>query len=105
MMVVLEATVRTVPVASIKSLAIMAWFDPTCALIGWPRPIAFVPAVMAADGVPVTANPDEIRSRLRGEDNNHTRRGWRTDANTDGNLSVCGVGAGKQEREEQAASA
>jgi hypothetical protein len=85
-MVVFETTVWTIPITGIEPLAIMARADPTRAFIRRPAPIAFMPAIVPSDGIPVAANPDEFGSGLRGDDSDNARRGRR--ANTDTNRDL-----------------
>jgi hypothetical protein len=89
-MVVFDAAVWTIPIAVIETLAIVARADPASAFIGWKAPIAFVPAIVAFGGIPVTADPHEFGRGLHRNDGDHTRLGWRTDA--DPNRYLCASG-------------
>jgi len=46
-MVMFDAAVITFPIAVIEALSIVTRADPTCTFIGWPAPIAFMPAIVA----------------------------------------------------------
>jgi hypothetical protein len=89
-MAVFDAAVWTIPIAVIETLAIVARADPASAFIGWKAPIAFVPAIVAFGGIPVTADPHEFGRGLCGNDGDHTRLGWRTDADPDRYLRAGG---------------
>jgi len=102
--IMLYAAVTSVPITAIEAFAVMARSDPACALVRGPGPIAFVPAITATGGIPVTANPDEVRSGLLGNHRDHPWRGWRKNSDANRDLSAGGVRAGEQECEEQAAS-
>ena len=93
-MIVLYAATFAFPIAVIEAFAIVARPDPAGAFIRRPGPVALMPAVMAANGIPVTANPDELRSGLSGKHCNHARRRWRANSDADRDLRVRGVGAG-----------
>ena len=56
-MVVLEVAARTIPIAGIEALAIVARTDPARAFIRRTSPITAVPNVTAADRVPVAFDP------------------------------------------------
>src|SRR5438552_16942757 len=97
--IMLYAAAPSVPIAGIKAFPVVAWSDPTCALIGWPGPVTFVPAVVSTRGIPVTANKDKLGPRLSGQHCNYPRLRWCTDADPDRDLSICGIRAGKQQCE------
>jgi lysylphosphatidylglycerol synthetase-like protein (DUF2156 family) len=97
--IVLEAAVISVPITGIKPLAVVTRADPVGALVGRSAPVAFVPAIVSAHGIPVTINPDEVRARLRGKHSDHTRRWRRTNGDTNHDLSVRGARAGEQKCE------
>jgi len=102
--IMLYAAVTSVPITAIEAFAVMARSDPARALVGWPGPVTFMPPITAAGGIPVTANPDEVRTGLLGNYRDHPWRGWRKNPDANRDLSAGGVGAGEQECEEQAAS-
>ena len=68
------------PVAIEESFSIVARSHPDGAFIRRAGPVAVVPAVMAADRVPVAIDPNESRAR-RGRPNHHARRRRRADPN------------------------
>jgi hypothetical protein len=98
MMVVVKTAARTVPIASVKAAAFMAGSDPTSASVGRTAPITFVPAVVSGDGIPIAADPHEIRCRLRRHDDNGARRRRRPDLNANRNLRFCGNGCQQERR-------
>ena len=85
-MVVFETTAWAIPITGIESLAIMAWADPMCAFIRRPAPIAFMPAIVSSDRIPVASNPDEFGAGLLGDDGDNARRG--RSANADANRDL-----------------
>src|ERR1700739_1705554 len=89
-MVVFETAVWAIPITGIEPLAIMAWADPTRALIRRPAPVASMPAIVSSDRIPVAANPDELGAGLRGDDGDNARFGRR--ANADANRALRGGG-------------
>jgi hypothetical protein len=89
-MVVVDVAARAVPIARIEATAFMARSNPARSSIGRASPITFMPAIVAADRVPVAANPHEIGCGLRGHDDHGARGWWRADLNADRNLGLCG---------------
>jgi len=59
-MIVFESAMISVPVTRVELLSIMVRFDPSSTFIGRPRPIAFMPFVVMADRIPITAYPHEL---------------------------------------------
>src|SRR5260221_5726113 len=102
--IMLYAAVTSVPITAIEAFAVMARSDPTCALVRWAGPIAFMPAITATGGIPVTANPDEVRTGLLWNHCHHPWRGWCKNPDANRDLIAGGVRAGEQECEEQTAS-
>ena len=98
--VVFYAAAFAFPVAVIEAFAVVTRTNPARACVRRARPVAFMPAIMSAHGIPITANPDEFRSGLRWKDSNYARRGWRADPDADRDLSVCGVGSCQQKGEQ-----
>jgi len=86
--IVVYAAVVTFPVAFEKAVAVMVRPDPACPRIRRTGPIALMPAVVAVDRIPVSVNPDVIRTRCDRPRAKHSRRRWRADSNADGELSV-----------------
>src|SRR5262249_14815948 len=84
-MVVFEPAMRTVPVAAAKATAFMARSDPVRAGVRRTSPVALVPNIAAVCGVPVTINPDELRSRANRYDI-MPRRWGRPNLNSDRDL-------------------
>ena len=69
--------------AAIEALAIVTRPDPASIFIGWPAPIAFMPAIVTSAGIPVAADPNEFGPGLCRDDGDNTWFGGR--ANTDPN--------------------
>lgn len=99
-MVVFEAAAVAVPVAGEEALAVVTRGDPTGAGVGRPGPITVMPSPTMADGVPIAVHPDKIGSGRDWPDAEHTRRRWRSDLNSNGNLAE-DCACGQQEQSEQ----
>jgi hypothetical protein len=86
--IVFKPAAISIPVTCKKLLSIVMRRDPPSAFIGRPRPVAFMPPVVAADWIPITVYPHELRARTWRQNANHTgtRRGANSDA--DRNLSL-----------------
>jgi len=61
-MVVLETTMGTVPIAAVEAPIFMARADPMRSGIGRTSPIAAMPEVTAVDGIPIAFHPDKLRT-------------------------------------------
>ena len=94
-MVVLEAAVRSVPIAGIEAATFMARSDPARAGIGRAGPVATMPDIMTAYWIPIAVDPGVFRPRTYWYDI-VARRGRRPNLNADSNLR-CGVVSAKQE--------
>src|SRR6516225_10720572 len=68
----------------------MAWSNPVRAGIGSAAPVAFMPALVPFNGIPVTADPDIVGIRLGGHDDHRARRRWRANLDADRYLSFRG---------------
>jgi len=88
--IVSEAAARTVPIAAIEAAAFMPRADPASSRIRWARPITFVPAVVAGDRIPISADPHEIGCGLRGHDDDGRWRWRHANLNANGNLGLRG---------------
>jgi hypothetical protein len=86
--VVFKPATISVPVARIILLSIVVRFNPSSTFIRRPRPVAFMPLIVVADRIPVTAYPRVLRAGASGRNANHTgaRRGANSD--TERNLSL-----------------
>ena len=82
-MVMFDTAAIAFPITVIEALSIVARADPTCTFIGRPAPIAFMPAIVACNGIPIAANPNKVGSGLCGNDSDNAWFGWRK--NTDSN--------------------
>jgi hypothetical protein len=71
------------PIARKELFTIMARLDPSSPFIRWQGPISFVPPVVPANGIPVTADPHIPRGRTCRHDVNFTRPRRRADSNSD----------------------
>ena len=85
MMVVLEAAVGAVPVAAVEATAFMARADPMRAGIRRTSPVTAMPDVIAVGGVPISLNPNELRTRTD-RDNIMSGRRRRANLNSDRDL-------------------
>ena len=89
-MVVLDAAMFTFPIAVVEAFSVVARADPASTFIGWPAPIAFMPAIVTSGGIPVAADPDESGFGLRGDDGHNTRLGRSANADANRDLRVSG---------------
>src|SRR5882724_1136533 len=99
--IVLDTAVRAFPVTVVEPLPIMARAHPARTLIRRAAPIAFMPTIVAAGGIPVAANPCKFRTGLCGNHGDDAWRGWRANKDSDRYLSACNVRAGEQKRKKQ----
>jgi hypothetical protein len=89
--VVLDAAVLAFPIAAVEALTVMTRAYPASALVGRASPIAAMPAIVAANGIPVAIDPEELRAGADRANSNDARRGRGTDYDSDRNLSErCG---------------
>ena len=88
--IVIEAAARTVPVAAIEAATFMPRADPASSRVRWARPITFVPAIVASDGIPIAVDPHEIGCGLRGHDDDGRWRWRHANLNANGNLGLRG---------------
>jgi hypothetical protein len=84
--IVFNTAVVSVPVTRIITLAVVMWRNPVCSLVRRSCPIASVPFVMIAHGIPVAFHPHARRFWPRGDNDSHARRRWRPNHDADGNL-------------------
>jgi hypothetical protein len=61
-MIVFESAMISIPVTRIKLLSIMVRFNPSSTFIRRPRPVAFMPPIVMAGWIPITAYPQELRA-------------------------------------------
>jgi|SRR5882724_1249054 len=89
-MAVFDAAMWTFPIAVIELPSIVARADPASAFIWWPAPVTFVPAIVACNGIPVTADPHEFGRGLRRNDGDDAGFGRRTNTDSDRYLRTSG---------------
>ena len=85
-MIVFQPAAVSVPVTCVKLLSIVARSDPSSACVGWARPVAFVPFIVVADGIPIPVYPCEFRAWALRYDANHARTRRRADSDANRNL-------------------
>jgi hypothetical protein len=89
--VVLDAAVLAFPIAAVEALTVVTRAYPASALVGRARPIAAMPTIVAANGIPVAIDPEELGAGADRANGNDARRGRGTDYDSDRNLSErCG---------------
>src|SRR5690349_5720815 len=88
--VMFEAPVWTIPEAAVVAATFMAGSDPARPGIRWTAPVTFMPAIVSGNGIPVTADPDIVGSRLGGHDDDRAQRRWRANLDADRYLSFRG---------------
>src|SRR5579871_1213958 len=84
--VVLEASARTAPVATVVAALLIVWGDPDRANIRRPRPVASMPVVMTIHRIPVAVDPHVpviFRIGVWRANGNHSRRRRCADLNSD----------------------
>ena len=85
-MVVLEASVRTAPVATVVAVFFIVWDDPDRTNIRRTRPVASMPVIMTLHRIPVAVDPHVLvtfRIGAWGANGDHSWR-WRcADLNSD----------------------
>jgi len=89
-MVVLDAAMFTFPIAVVEAFSVVARADPASTFIGWPAPIAFMPAIVTFGRIPVAADPDESGSGLLWDDGDNARLGRSANADANRDLRVSG---------------
>jgi hypothetical protein len=82
-MLVLDVAVRSLPVAFVEPLAIVARYNPHSTRVGRPAPIAFMPAPRVPYDIPVTSDPDITCPRRRWDHGDSPRRRWRPNPDAD----------------------
>jgi hypothetical protein len=87
-MVVLNPSMLSVPVAHVILATVVARANPRRAFIGRPGPIAFVPSVAAAIRIPIPVYPIVVRARRYRSYANHPVTRWLTNPDSHGYLSV-----------------
>ena len=88
MMIMFYMSAVAIPVAGEEAFAVVMRRHPAGPGIGWQSPVAFVPPVMSSHRVPVTVDPNIIRTRCPRDYSQHARR-WRSaDRDSNRNLGV-----------------
>ena len=88
MMIVLAAAVFAIPITGVKSFPVMTRSYPARALVRRTGPIALMPPIAIADGVPVAVHPDKAGAGERRPNSDHPRRRRWTDPDSDSDLSA-----------------
>jgi len=96
---VFNAAMFTFPIAVVEAFSVVARADPASTFIGWPAPIAFMPAIVTSGGIPVAADPDESGSGLRGDNGDNARLGRSANADANRDLRVSGNSEQKHGRQ------
>src|SRR5215469_4923167 len=88
-MVVLEASALTVPVATVVAALSIVWSYPDRASIRRTRPVALVPAITTLHRIPIAIDPQVLIYRTGAWRPNpyHARLGRCADLNSDGHLA------------------
>jgi hypothetical protein len=95
-----DTAMVALPVAFIEALAIVARPHPSGSLIRGTGPISVVPPIMSSDRVPIPSDPDEIRTRLGGQDRYDSRWGWNADLDANRDIRRhCGAGQNNQSKQ------
>jgi hypothetical protein len=91
-MIMFQPAVLAFPIAFVETLSIVMRPYPASSCVRGPSPIAFVPAVVPSYWVPITLYPDELRAGRRRQNTYDTSRRWRTNPDSNGDLSKHGKG-------------
>jgi len=94
--VMVKAAMIAFPVAPVIEPSLVAWSNPTGASVRRTSPIAFMPAIVPAHGIPVTINPNKLRTRAWRVHVYDSRLRRTTDSDADSNLRACAVAAEQQ---------
>jgi hypothetical protein len=86
--IVFDAAMATIPIAREKLLTIVMRADPVGTLVRRTRPVTFMPAIMPADGIPISVNPGKTRSGRSGMHGHNSRRRRRSEVDANANLSA-----------------
>jgi hypothetical protein len=81
MVIVFKSASISVPVPCIELATVVVGLHPSSTLVGWLRPVTFMPPVMPSYRVPVTVYPGELRAWALWHNTNHAGT-WRR-ANSD----------------------
>jgi hypothetical protein len=100
-MIVLHAAVFSFPITRVVSFAVMALANPASSLVWWSSPIASMPPVMVSYGIPITLDPNELRTWSFRHSYNNPGRRWRSNDDSNGNLCSHCRGRRQQQRGEQ----
>jgi len=84
--VVIETAVVAIPISGVVAAAFMARADPARAAVGRSGPIAVVPAISMAVGIPVAVDPEKLRAGLNGTYADDPRRRRCSEFNANGDL-------------------
>ena len=87
-MVVIEPAPVSVPVAQVKLPAVISRPDPPGAPVRRACPVSVVPTIVVAGGIPITIDPEELRSRSTRQRAHHARRWGRADSEAERYLRV-----------------
>jgi hypothetical protein len=86
--IVFKPAMRPVPVTCVELGSVVARSHPASALVRRPRPVAFMPSVMATHRIPVAVYPRIIRTRGHRPYAKHARSGRRANSDSNRNLSA-----------------
>jgi hypothetical protein len=99
-MVMLAAAVIALPVSMVEAFPIVTRSYPHGATISRTCPVAVMPTITMAHHEPVAWYPDEPGAGTRRRDTHDTRRRWRSDADSNGNIGGEKTGAYQQQRDQ-----
>jgi len=85
--IVFESSTIAIPIPTIEALSFVSRAYPARTSIGRSSPVSIVPTIAVAGCIPVAVYPIEIGSRSRWPVPNDTRRRWRANSDSNGNLA------------------
>ena len=86
--IVFHAAVIAFPITREKLCAIVVRADPVSTFIRRTGPVSVMPAITAADGIPISVHPGKAGSGSSGMHCHNTRWRGRSDPDADANLSA-----------------
>src|SRR4029078_10377037 len=100
MVLVLNLAVIALPVTHKIHLSFITRWHPPSSCVRWMCPVAFVPSVTFTFNVPITVYPHVLGSRAS-HDTNDARPRWRTNPDSNGDLSAECRSASQQYKADQ----
>jgi hypothetical protein len=101
MVIVVKSASISVPVPCIELATVVVRLHPSGTLVGWLRPVTFMPPVMPSYRVPVAVYPGELRAWALWHNANHAGTWRRANSDSKGDLSARSRRASQEDRGKQ----